>query len=53
MSAYAKCTAVSVFVLDENLKRQIRKVIAYANLNVYTLDDVLDMKNGQNDSPKY
>lgn len=35
------------FVFDENVRRQIRNVVDYANLNIYKLDDILDMMNGQ------
>ena len=32
---------------DENLKRQIVNVVDYASRNIYSVDHLLDMKNGQ------
>ena len=42
---------MSVLAFFENERRQIRKVVDYANQNVYQLDDLLDMMNEQMDVP--
>ena len=42
---------MSVLAFDENLRRQIRKVVDHADLNIYQSDDLLDMMNGQMDVP--
>lgn len=42
---------MSVLAFDENIMGQIRNVVAYAKGNIYELDDVLDMMNGQMDVP--
>jgi hypothetical protein len=42
---------MEIHAFDENVKLQISKVIEYANLNIYSMDDLLDMKNGQMDVP--
>lgn len=38
---------MSVLAFDENIRQQIRNVADYANLNIYQLDDILDMMNDQ------
>jgi hypothetical protein len=42
---------MSAFAFDNFIKKEIRKVIDYANDNIYQLDDILDMMNGQMDNP--
>lgn len=42
---------MSVFAFDNIIKQEIRKVIDYANDNIYQLDDILDMMNDQMDNP--
>lgn len=36
-----------VLAFDNNIRLQIRKVIDFANLHVYQVDDILDMMNSQ------
>ena len=38
---------MSVLAFFENERRQIRKVVEYADTYIYTTDDLLDMKNGE------
>jgi len=38
---------MNLFAFDQNIRRQIRSVIDYANLNIYNVDDILDMMNDQ------
>jgi hypothetical protein len=38
---------MKILAFDRIVRQQIKKVIDYAKLNIYTLDDLLDMKNGQ------
>jgi hypothetical protein len=42
---------MSVLAFDESVKREIKKVVDYANLNIYKLDDILDMWNKQRITP--
>lgn len=42
---------MSVFAFDNFIRQEIRKVIEYANDNIYQLDDLLDMMNDQMDTP--
>lgn len=42
---------MSVLAFFENERQQIRKVVEYAELNIYQLDDILDMMNGEMDVP--
>lgn len=42
---------MSVFAFFENERQQIRKVVDYANHNIYQLDDILDMMNNQMITP--
>lgn len=35
------------YFFDNNIRRQIQTVINYAKSNVYQVDDILDMMNGQ------
>ena len=36
-----------ILTFDNNTRLQIRKVIDYANLHIYQVDDILDMMNSQ------
>lgn len=38
---------MNTFAFDENIRRQIKTIVDYANHNIYELDDMLDMMNGQ------
>lgn len=40
-----------VLAFLENERRQIRKVVNYAQNNIYQTDDILDMMNGEMDTP--
>ena len=42
---------MSVVAFFENERQQIRKVVDYANVNIYQLDDILDMMNNQKITP--
>ena len=42
---------MSVIAFFENERQQIRKVVDYANVNIYQLDDILDMMNNQKITP--
>jgi len=42
---------MSVFAFSENERQQIRKVLDYANHNIYQLDDILDMMNNEKVTP--
>ena len=42
---------MSVLAFFENEIQQIRKVVDYANHNIYQLDDILDMMNNQKITP--
>lgn len=42
---------MSVFAFDYFIRQKIRKVIDYANDNIYQLDDILDMMNNQMEYP--
>lgn len=42
---------MSVLQFDNNLRRQVKQVIAFAQENIYVTDDLLDMMNGELDVP--
>ena len=42
---------MSVLAFFENERQQIRKVVDYANHNIYQVDDILDMMNNQMVTP--
>lgn len=42
---------MSVSAFFENERQQIRKVVDYANHNIYQLDDILDMMNNEKITP--
>ena len=42
---------MTMLAFDENIRQQIRKVVDYANQNIYELDDILDMMNTQMSTP--
>ena len=42
---------MSVLAFFENERQQIRKVVDYANHNIYQSDDILDMMNNEKVTP--
>ncbi len=42
---------MNVFSFNNSIRQQIRKVVDYANNNIYYIDDLLDMMNSQMEVP--
>ena len=42
---------MKVFSFDNDIRQQIRKVVDYANQNIYQVDDILDMMNTHMTAP--